>query len=159
MRAWAGRSGGGETMFELWIDGACSGNPGRGGWAAIIATPDGSIRELSGRVPGPTTNIRMELQAAIMGLLSIPEGATVTVYTDLEMLVQGITHWCPAWELNGWRKSDGGSVANVDLWQILRAVAKTRKVTWVHVRGHAGHVLNERANLLAQEAAGTINKH
>lgn len=144
-------------MIEIWIDGACSGNPGTGGWACIVVDRDGLPRELSGRV-WKTTNVRMEMQAAIIGLLCTPEGAEVTVYSDLEMLVKGMNEWVYAWEVGGWRKSDGKGIANADLWQILVAVARTRKVQWVHVRGHNGNVLNERANRLAQDAAGTTHK-
>lgn len=142
-----------QDVWEVWVDGACSGNPGVGGWACVIVGPEGLPREVSGRV-WRTTNVRMEMQAAIMGLLSIPEGREVTVYSDSELVVKGMTEWAPAWRLRTWRRADGKPVDNADLWQILWEVASRRRVTWTHVRGHTGVTLNERANQLAQQAAG-----
>ena len=127
-------------QYRIYTDGACSGNPGRGGWAAILFDEQGGRRELHGRDPH-TTNNRMELLAAIKGLEAVPPGSEVTVYSDSQYLVHTMTR--------GWRRQ-----ANLDLWQRLDALAAQRRVRWVWVRGHTGHPENEAANALATYEAG-----
>jgi ribonuclease HI len=131
-------------------DGACSGNPGPGGWGAILQWGDHQ-KELKGGEPH-TTNNRMELTAAIMALESLKRPCTVDLHTDSEYLRQGITGWINNWKRNGWKTSDRKPVKNVDLWQLLDAALARHKVNWHWVRGHSGHDLNERADELARAA-------
>jgi ribonuclease HI len=131
-------------------DGACSGNPGPGGWGAILQWGDHQ-KELKGGEPH-TTNNRMELTAAIMALESLKRPCTVDLHTDSEYLRQGITGWINNWKRNGWKTSDRKPVKNVDLWQRLDAALARHKVNWHWVRGHSGHDLNERADELARAA-------
>ena len=131
-------------------DGACSGNPGPGGWGAILQWGDHQ-KEMKGGEPH-TTNNRMELTAAIMALESLKRPCTVDLHTDSEYLRQGITGWINNWKRNGWKTSDRKPVKNVDLWQRLDAALARHKVNWHWVRGHSGHDLNERADELARAA-------
>jgi ribonuclease HI len=131
-------------------DGACSGNPGPGGWGAILQWGDHQ-KELKGGEPH-TTNNRMELTAAIMALESLKRPCAVDLHTDSEYLRQGITGWINNWKRNGWKTSDRKPVKNVDLWQRLDAALARHKVNWHWVRGHSGHDLNERADELARAA-------
>jgi ribonuclease HI len=135
-------------------DGACSGNPGPGGWGVILQWGD-HRKELKGGEPH-TTNNRMELTAAIMALESLKRPCTVELHTDSEYLRQGITTWIQKWKRNGWRTADRKPVKNVDLWQRLEAALSRHKVYWHWVRGHAGHDLNERADELARTAIAEI---
>lgn len=135
--------------IEIWTDGACSGNPGPGGWGALIRE-DGRTRELKGGEPA-TTNNRMELLAAISALESLPPGAVADLYTDSQYLRDGITKWMHGWKRNGWRTSDKKPVKNQELWQRLEQTASTHKVNWHWLRGHVGHPENERADELARE--------
>ena len=139
-----------EGYVTIHTDGACSGNPGPGGWGAILEW-NGRRKEIKGGDP-QTTNNRMELTAAIMALEAIRRPCTVEVYTDSQYLRQGITSWITSWKRNGWRTADRKPVKNVDLWQRLDAALTQHKVRWHWVRGHAGHDLNERADELAREA-------
>lgn len=144
----------GDTSKPIFVytDGASLGNPGPGGWAALIRT-GGRVRELSGGFR-LTTNNRMELYAAIMALESLPAGADVRLYSDSNYLVDGITKgWAQAWRAKGWRQTKTRPTPNADLWQRLLAAIEQRNVHWVWVRGHAGHPENERVNALAQRAA------
>jgi ribonuclease HI len=134
----------------IHTDGACSGNPGPGGWAAVLAW-SGHERELKGGEPH-TTNNRMELTAAIAALEALKRPCVVELYTDSEYLRRGITEWIHAWKRNGWRTADKKPVRNVDLWQRLDAALKHHEVPWHWLRGHAGHAINERADQLAREA-------
>jgi ribonuclease HI len=134
----------------IYTDGACLGNPGPGGWAALIVTGDGR-RELSGYAPA-TTNNRMELQAAVEGLAALAEPAEVDLHTDSQYLRNGMAEWLARWKRNGWRTADRKPVKNVDLWQALDALAHRHVVRWHWVRGHAGHPENERCDALANEA-------
>jgi ribonuclease HI len=136
--------------IRIVTDGASSGNPGPGGWAALIIHEDGTLEELGGHEPN-TTNNRMELRGAIEGLRRVPAGAPVQVVTDSTYLINGITRWIAAWRRRGWKKADGEPVSNRDLWQELDTLHG--HVTWEHVRGHAGHPENERANTIAQAYA------
>ena len=136
-------------MIRLFTDGACRGNPGPGGWAAILEI-DGESRELSGAAPD-TTNNRMELTAAIEGLGATPDGATVEVISDSRYVIDGITQWIHRWKRHDWKKSDRKPVLNQDLWQALSAVVDARQVTWQWVEGHTGHPENERCDVLANQ--------
>ena len=135
--------------IEIWTDGACSGNPGPGGWGALIRE-NGQTRELKGGEPA-TTNNRMELLAAISALESLPPGATADLYTDSQYMKGGITAWMKNWKRNGWRTADKSPVKNKELWQRLEAAASTHKVHWHWLRGHVGHAENERADELARD--------
>ena len=135
-------------------DGACSGNPGPGGWGAILEW-NGHRKEIKGGEPH-TTNNRMELTAAIMALEALKRPCTAEIHTDSQYLRQGITAWILAWKRNGWRTADKKPVKNVDLWQRLDAALAHHQVRWHWVRGHAGHDLNERADELAREAIGEL---
>ncbi len=142
---------------ELFTDGACSGNPGPGGWGAILRAK-GVEKELSGG-EAPTTNNRMEMMAVIEGLRALKRPCVVEVYTDSQYVQKGISQWIHAWKKKGRLAEDSPNpVANQDLWRILDALAAEHKVTWNWVRGHAGHPENERADALARkglkEAAG-----
>ena len=135
-------------------DGACSGNPGPGGWGAILQWGD-HHKDLKGGEPH-TTNNRMELTAAIMALESLKRPCAVDLHTDSEYLRQGITSWIHNWKRNGWKTADRKPVKNVDLWQRLDAALAHHKVKWHWVRGHSGHDLNERADELARAAIADI---
>jgi ribonuclease HI len=135
---------------EIFTDGACSGNPGPGGWGAVLR--HGEVeKELSGG-EAPTTNNRMELMAAIGGLEALKRPCRVRLYTDSQYLRDGITRWLPAWKARGWRTADKKPVKNIDLWQRLEAAAAPHEVEWHWVRGHSGHPENERADALARAA-------
>lgn len=138
----------------IHTDGACSGNPGPGGWGVILQW-GGHARELKGGEPH-TTNNRMELMAAIMALETLKRSCVVDLHTDSEYLRQGITGWINGWKRNGWRTAARTPVRNVDLWQRLDAAVNRHQVHWHWVRGHAGHDLNERADQLARDAIAAI---
>ena len=141
---------------DVFTDGACSGNPGPGGWGAILRWR-GQERELSGGEK-QTTNNRMEMMAAIMGLEALKRPTTVRVHTDSTYVKDGITKWLPAWKKRGWKTADKKPVKNVDLWQRLEAAAARHEVSWHWVRGHSGHPENERADTLAREAIATLRE-
>jgi ribonuclease HI len=133
---------------EIFTDGACSGNPGPGGWGAILRY--GTVeKELAGGEP-QTTNNRMELMAAIAGLEALKRPCKVRLYTDSQYLRDGITQWLPGWKARGWRTAAKAPVKNVDLWQRLEQAAAGHEIEWHWVRGHAGHPENERADALAR---------
>ena len=136
-----------ETI-TIWTDGACSGNPGPGGWGAILRL-NGADRELNGGAPA-TTNNRMELMAAISALESLDEPSDVDLHTDSQYVRGGITGWMAGWKRNGWRTADKKPVKNMELWQQLDAATARHKVRWHWVKGHAGHPENERADELAR---------
>ena len=133
----------------IYTDGACSGNPGPGGWSAILIDGD-RCREISGGEP-ETTNNRMELTAAIAALESLQRPRLVKLHTDSEYLMKGITQWIHGWKRKGWRTAAGQPVKNADLWQRLDEARQRHQVDWRWVRGHAGHAENERADELARE--------
>jgi ribonuclease HI len=133
---------------EIFTDGACRGNPGPGGWAAILRYR-AVERELTGCDPD-TTNNRMEMMAAIAGLEALKRPCRVRLYTDSQYLRDGITKWIEGWKRRGWRTADKQLVKNVDLWQRLDAASARHVVSWKWVRGHAGHPENERADALAR---------
>ena len=134
--------------ITIWTDGACSGNPGPGGWGAILRL-GGADRELSGGEPA-TTNNRMELTAAISALRTLDEASDVDIHTDSQYVRGGITGWMAGWKRNGWRTADKKPVKNIELWQQLDAAAARHTIRWHWVKGHAGHPENERADELAR---------
>jgi ribonuclease HI len=135
---------------EIFTDGACSGNPGPGGWGAVLRY--GNVeKELSGG-EAATTNNRMELMAAIIGLEALKRRCRVALFTDSQYLKDGITRWLPAWKARGWKTADRKPVKNLDLWQRLEAAAARHDIEWHWVRGHSGHPENERADALARAA-------
>jgi ribonuclease HI len=138
-----------EPDVEIFTDGACSGNPGPGGWGALLRA-GGKERELNGG-QAATTNNRMEMMAAISALESLKRPAKVRLYTDSSYLKDGITRWLPQWKKRGWKTADRKPVKNVDLWQRLETAAAPHQVEWHWVRGHVGHAENERADQLARE--------
>lgn len=138
----------GSKVVEIWSDGACSGNPGPGGWGALLVF-DGHEKEMKGGEPA-TTNNRMELMAAIRALEALTRPCRVKLHTDSRYLKDGITQWIRRWKQNGWRTADKKPVKNVDLWQRLDAALARHDVHWVWVKGHAGHDGNERADALAR---------
>ena len=136
---------------EIATDGACKGNPGPGGWGAIVRMGTNE-KELSG---GEilTTNNRMEMTAAISGLNALTKPCRVTLSTDSRYVMDGLTKWIKGWQRNGWKTADKKPVKNADLWQALLDAAKPHRIDWVWVKGHAGHPENERADRLASDAA------
>ena len=138
---------------EIFTDGACSGNPGPGGWGAVLRW-NGRKKELSGYEPA-TTNNRMEMMAAIAALEALRKPADVVLTTDSNYLRDGICKWLPNWQRRGWRTADKKPVKNQDLWQRLVAAAAPHRVDWQWVKGHAGHPENERADRLATAAIRT----
>ncbi len=139
---------------QIYTDGACSGNPGPGGWGVILRFGDVE-KELKGG-ERDTTNNRMELMAAISGLEALKKPAVVDLTTDSQYVRQGITSWIFNWKKNGWRTSDKKPVKNVDLWQRLDAALHQHQVRWHWVKGHAGHAENERVDQLAREGLAAI---
>ncbi|QFT82472.1 Ribonuclease HI [Roseovarius sp. THAF27] len=141
------------TELFAYTDGACSGNPGPGGWGALLQAKDGETvvkeRELSGG-EAETTNNRMELLAAITALETLSKPTRITIVTDSAYVKNGVTGWIHGWKRNGWKTSNKKPVKNVDLWQRLDAAAQRHDVTWEWVKGHAGHPENERADELAR---------
>ncbi|HEX9592307.1 MAG TPA: ribonuclease HI [bacterium] len=135
---------------EIFTDGGCRGNPGPGGWGAVLRW-HGHDKELSGAEP-QTTNNRMEMMAAITALESLKRPCQVVLTTDSIYLKQGITEWLARWKRNGWRTADRKPVKNEDLWRRLDAAAARHRVEWRWVKGHAGHPENERADALANQA-------
>ena len=138
------------TRVEIFTDGACKGNPGPGGWGALLRQGSRE-RELSG-FEAQTTNNRMELTAAIMALKALTRPCHVILTTDSVYVRDGITKWIHGWQRNGWRTSDKKPVKNAELWQALLDAADPHEVEWHWVKGHAGHVENERADQLANAA-------
>ena len=138
------------NLVELFTDGACSGNPGPGGWGAFLRWRE-SERELSGG-EAQTTNNRMELMGAIEGLKALKRGVRVRVWTDSVYVRDGITKWVHGWKRNGWKTADKQPVKNVDLWQALLEVAGQHQIEWRWVKGHAGNPGNEKADALARSA-------
>jgi|TARA_R100000049_G_C1951986_1_gene100558 ribonuclease HI len=139
---------------QIFTDGACKGNPGPGGWGALLRKGE-TERELSGAEPD-TTNNRMEMTAAIRALSALKRDCTVDLYTDSKYLIDGITKWLPGWQKRGWRTADKKPVKNEDLWRQLAELTATHSVTWHWVRGHSGHAENERVDKLASDAAETL---
>lgn len=137
---------------EIYTDGACSGNPGAGGWGAILRY--GTVeKELSGG-ESETTNNRMELTAVIEALKALKKPCNIVLYTDSRYVMDGVNEWMPNWKVNGWRTSNKKTpVKNIDLWQTLESLLEKHKIKWVWVKGHNGHLENERVDKLAREQA------
>ena len=141
------------AIVEIFTDGACSGNPGPGGWGAILQFKDVE-KELSGGAQ-ETTNNRMELQAAIEGLRALKRPMRVAIHTDSTYVRDGITKWVVNWKRNGWKTAAKKPVKNIDLWQALDDALNGHDVEWYWVKGHSGHLGNERADALARAAVPT----
>ncbi len=136
---------------EIFTDGACKGNPGPGGWGALLRMGT-TEKELSGGEK-LTTNNRMEMMAVVQALTALKRPCAVTLSTDSRYVMDGLTKWIHGWQKNGWKTADKKPVKNADLWQELLAAAKPHKIKWQWVKGHAGHPENERADKLASDAA------
>jgi ribonuclease HI len=136
---------------EIFTDGACKGNPGPGGWGAVLRMGQHE-RELAGNEPG-TTNNRMELTAVIRALQALKEPCHVMLHTDSRYVIDGITKWIFGWQKNGWRTAAKKPVLNAELWQELLTATKRHRIDWIWVKGHDGHPENERADKLASDAA------
>ena len=142
-------------VVEIFTDGACSGNPGPGGWAAILRSGKHE-KEISGG-EASTTNNRMELTAAIRGIEALKKPSDVTMYTDSRYVMDGLTLWLPRWKRSGWRRGKK-PLKNEDLWRELDAAASRHNVSWKWVAGHSGHPENERADALARAAIEYVRK-
>jgi len=141
---------------RIYTDGACKGNPGPGGWGALLRAGKRE-KELFGGEP-ETTNNRMELSAVINALASLKGSRTVEVYTDSQYVRNGITEWLAQWRRRGWKTADGKPVKNIDLWQALEREAARHTVRWHWVKGHAGHDGNERADALANRGVESLKR-
>ncbi|MBT6611223.1 MAG: ribonuclease HI [Deltaproteobacteria bacterium] len=139
-----------DPTIRIWSDGACSGNPGPGGWGTIIFE-DGRYREFSGFQPKTTNNI-MEMTGALEGIRRTPEGSHLIITTDSQYLVKGMTEWLRGWKRKNWKKADGKPVLNKSIWMALDAAAGLRDIQWQWVKGHNGHLQNERCDELARDA-------
>lgn len=137
---------------EMYTDGACSGNPGPGGWGVLLRHKD-IEKELSGGA-SETTNNRMELTAVIEGLKALKKRCDITLYTDSKYVMEGVTKWLPNWKRNGWKTSNKkGAVKNQELWEELDKLLPLHEIQWIWVKGHAGHEENERVDTLARQQA------
>ncbi|TRZ55904.1 MAG: ribonuclease HI [Rhodocyclaceae bacterium] len=144
-----------EEIVDIFTDGACSGNPGPGGWGAILRI-QGREKELYGGEPD-TTNNRMELTAVIEALKALKRPVKARVHTDSQYVQKGISEWIHAWKRRGWRTAGKQAVKNADLWRTLDQQAAQHRVEWLWVRGHSGHAENERADALARRGIETLN--
>ena len=142
------------TAIDIFTDGACSGNPGPGGWGAILRSGSHE-KEISGGA-ADTTNNRMEIMAAIMALQSLKKPSKVTIHTDSRYLMDGATQWMKTWKANGWKTSDKKPVKNNDLWLALEEALAPHEVKWRWVKGHSDHVENSRADALARAAIESV---
>ena len=145
----------GKTV-EIWTDGACSGNPGPGGWGSVLLY-NGHRREMSGG-EASTTNNRMELMAVIRSLEALKRPCEIVLHTDSTYVMKGMTEWLAQWKKRGWRTADRKPVKNIELWQRLEEAQHRHRIDWRWVRGHAGHTENERADELARGAIPDIGK-
>jgi ribonuclease HI len=145
-----------DTIY-IYSDGACKGNPGAGGWGALLVSA-GHRKEISGGEPN-TTNNRMEMTAVIRALESLKRPSTVEVHTDSQYVQKGISEWMAGWKRRNWRTADGKPVKNQDLWLQLDALSQLHRIEWKWVRGHAGHPENERADALANQGVLQAQQH
>lgn len=146
------------ARIEIFTDGACSGNPGIGGWAALLRYKD-IEKELSGG-EAETTNNRMELTAVIEALKALKTVCNITLYTDSKYVMSGITEWMPNWKRNNWKTANKkGNVKNVDLWLQLDELIRQHEIRWVWVKGHNGHPENERVDALARQEVQKIKEN
>lgn len=136
---------------EVFTDGACKGNPGKGGWGALLRMGEHE-KELSGS-ERETTNNRMEMTAVIRALEALNQPCTIRLHTDSRYVIDGITKWVFGWQKKGWKTADNKPVKNEDLWRVLLAAARPHRIEWIWVKGHDGHVENERVDRLASDAA------
>jgi ribonuclease HI len=143
-------------IINIWTDGACSGNPGKGGFAAVLLAFDNQGVECSRKIlqgsDGHTTNNIMEMSAVIAGLGALKKSCNVTVFSDSQYVCNGVMNWMYSWEQRGWKKADGGQVKNLELWQELFELAKTHNITMQHVKAHSGIEMNEYVDYLAVQA-------
>ncbi len=144
-----------DEKIEIFTDGACRGNPGPGGWGAILRR-GADEKELWGG-ERETTNNRMELTAAIRGLAALKRPVAARVYSDSQYVLKGISEWIHGWKRNGWKTAAKTPVKNADLWQELDSLARQHRLEWVWVKGHAGHPENERADALANRGIDELN--
>ena len=145
-----------KPTVEAFTDGACSGNPGPGGWGALLRMA-GTEKELGGGDPA-TTNNRMELMGAIAALEALKRPCRVKLHTDSKYVLDGATKWIHGWKRNGWKTADKKPVKNVELWQRLDTARNGHEVEWIWVKGHAGHVENERVDALARAEIGKLRR-
>jgi len=145
----------GAEVVRIYTDGACKGNPGPGGWGAVLQT-DGEEKELFGGEPH-TTNNRMELTAVIRALEALKGSCNIEIYTDSQYVQKGISEWLPDWKRRGWLTADKKPVKNLDLWQELDRLAGAHRIAWHWVKGHAGHPENERADELANRGVEELS--
>ena len=145
-----------DTIY-IYSDGACKGNPGAGGWGALLIS-GGHRKEISGGEAN-TTNNRMEMTAVIRALESLKRPSTVEVHTDSQYVQKGVSEWMPGWKRRNWRTADGKPVKNQDLWLQLDALSQLHRIEWKWVRGHAGHPENERADALANQGVLQAQQH
>ena len=138
-------------MIKIYTDGSCLGNPGKGGWAAIIFI-DGKKIKIKGSKKN-TTNNQMELLAPIQALKKIPTSKIIEIYTDSKYLKMGITEWISSWKKNSWKTSSKKKVKNIELWKELDNLVKNHKIKWFWIKAHAGNLINEEVDLLARKAA------
>ena len=143
-----------KSIVDIWTDGACSGNPGPGGWGAVLRYGQAE-KELSG-AEAATTNNRMELMAAIEALSALKRESKVQLHTDSKYVMDGVTKWIHGWKKNGWKTADKKSVKNEDLWRKLEAANARHEVTWKWVKGHSDDVMNDRADALARAAIKSL---
>lgn len=144
------------SVVEIYTDGACKGNPGRGGWGALLRSGD-KEKELFGGEAN-TTNNRMELRAVIEALNTLTRPCQIVLHTDSQYVQLGISKWIHGWKKRGWRTSANEPVKNADLWQALEQASERHQIDWRWVKGHAGHEFNERADQLANAGVLTIDK-
>ena len=137
--------------YIIYTDGACSGNPGPGGWGAVILDKDNNQNNISGK-KNETTNNRMELTAPIMALKNVKINSEITIYTDSTYVKNGITEWIKKWEINGWKNANKKAVKNKDLWEKLNKLCKQNKIVWKWVKGHSNNKYNNLADELATQA-------
>ena len=159
MNSLRGADGEGEGV-DIYADGACSGNPGPGGWGAILRTSRGAVvheKEICGGAAA-TTNNRMELTAVIEALRLLKRPVRARVHTDSQYVQKGISEWIHAWKRRGWRTAGKQAVKNEDLWRLLDAEAARHDLQWIWVKGHAGHVDNERADALARQGMESLRE-
>jgi len=143
-------------QVDIFTDGACKGNPGPGGWGAVLRFGD-TEKEIYGG-EAQTTNNRMEMMAAVEALATLKKPCRVTIHTDSKYVMDGITKWVFGWQKNGWKTADRKPVKNAEIWQMLLAAPARHQVTWKWVKGHAGHPENERADQLACAAAESFRR-
>lgn len=140
--------------IEIYTDGACKGNPGKGGWGALLVAGDKEKELFGGETE--TTNNRMELMAVIQALNALKRPCQITLHTDSQYVLKGITEWIQGWKAKGWKTASKAPVKNVDLWQALDTARNAHEIEWRWVRGHTGHPGNERADLLANRGVDSV---